>query len=269
MNENARVRDDQVEQTAPTRQPWELDYGHRSEDRPDPLREPYEPTQEELDLLYSQVPGHRWNGWRRLTGDEDYFAACSCGWRSTETDHLSPMLGQVKGHLDAVRAIRGWRPSARITPAPARDERERDASPRQIWQEHTQELYASVQSQQKLLAEALEDSTGLLSASEEQADRFVMALEHAVAEVGPEWPRPGAPARRAEVLQRRIERAKELRNGIVAAAAAMAAIAEEVALVHQDRETRHPSSTAEHQRLGGEASQPGRKAREGERTSSD
>ena len=75
-------------QAAEVRHQWELSYGHRREDWPDPLREPYEPAQDELDLLHSQVPGHRWNGWRRLTGDEDYYAACSCGWRSTETGYV-------------------------------------------------------------------------------------------------------------------------------------------------------------------------------------
>jgi hypothetical protein len=84
MDENARAREPE-QQTAKTRQLWERSYGHRHEDWSDPLREPYEPKQDELDLLYSQVSGHRWNGWRRLTGDEDYYAACSCGWRSTET----------------------------------------------------------------------------------------------------------------------------------------------------------------------------------------
>jgi len=29
----------------------------------------------------------------------------SCGWRSTDTDDESPMLRQVKDHLNAVRAF--------------------------------------------------------------------------------------------------------------------------------------------------------------------
>ena len=40
--------------------------------------------------------------------------------------------------------------------------------------------------------------------------------------------------RRAEALQRRADRAKEVRNHIVAAAGALAAIAEEVALLSLD-----------------------------------
>jgi len=87
MDEDARSREPE-EQDAGTRGLSEPGSGHRREDWPDPLREPYEPAQDELDLLHSQVPGHRWNGWRRLTGDEDYYAACSCGWRSTETGYV-------------------------------------------------------------------------------------------------------------------------------------------------------------------------------------
>ncbi len=66
MNENARAREPE-EQAAMTGRLRELSYGHRREDWPNPLREPYEPAQGEFDLLYSQVPGHRWNSWRRLT----------------------------------------------------------------------------------------------------------------------------------------------------------------------------------------------------------
>ena len=124
-NGNARVLE---EQAAETRRRWEFCHGHRRDDWPDPLKEPYEPTQHELDLLHSQVPGHRWSAWRCLTGDENYFAACSCGWRSTET---------------------------------------------------------------------------------------------------------------GSALQRRLERAKELRKGIASAASAMAVVAEEITWIHQDLETRH------------------------------
>ena len=90
-------------------------------------RTPYEPTPDELGLLHSRVPGHRWNGWRRLTGDEGYYAACSCGWRSTETGYVSPMLRQVQEHLDAVRAVRSWRAasgSAGTGPGRARERRQ-------------------------------------------------------------------------------------------------------------------------------------------------
>ena len=226
------------EQAAETRRLWESSYGHRHEDWPDPLREPYEPTQDELDLLHSQMPGHQWNGWRRLTGGEDYFAACSCGWRSTETRYVSPMLRQVKDHLDAVRAVRGWRPAAPTARAPGGDGPARGASQHGLLLERARELYASVESQQRRLSQALEQSTDLLSASEEQADRLVVTLEHAATRVAPEWAKTEASVRRAEALQRRADRARELRDGIVAAAGALAAIAEEVTLLNQDRKTR-------------------------------
>jgi hypothetical protein len=45
--------------------------------------------------------------------------------------------------------------------------------------------------------------------------------------------------RRAEALRRRADRARKVRNHIIAAAGALAAIAEEVALLNQDRETGH------------------------------
>ncbi len=123
MDENDKARA-LAEQAARSRRLWELSYGRRRGDRPDPLTESGELTQGELDLLISQVPGHRWDGWRRLTGDEDYYAACSCGWRSTETGEVSPMLVQVKDHLDAVRRSFGWRTSI---PAAAREESGPDA----------------------------------------------------------------------------------------------------------------------------------------------
>jgi hypothetical protein len=130
------------------------------------------------------------------------------------------MLRQIEEHLDAVQAVRGWRPSA--GPAEMRPD------------ERIRELYALVENQQRRLSQALEHSGDLLSASGDQAERFVAVLEHAAAKVAPEWARTGASVRSAEALQRRAERARELRNGIVAAAAAVAAIAEEVALVGQD-----------------------------------
>jgi len=142
------------------------------------------------------------------------------------------MLRQVKDHLDAVRAVRGWHPAARTKPTPGRAGQERDASQHQARQERTRELYASVESQQRRLSQELEQSTDLLSASEEQADRLVAALEHAAAQVAPEWAKTEASVRRAETLQHRAERARELRSGIVAAAAALAAITEEIAAIH-------------------------------------
>jgi hypothetical protein len=236
MNENSRVREPD-EQAASIRRLWELSYGHRHQDWPDPLREPYEPAQDELDLLRSQVPGHRWNGWRRLTGDEDYYAACSCGWRSTETGYVRPMLRQVQEHLDAVRAVRGWRSASEAVQAPDRAGRENDASRHDRRHQRARELYAAVESQQQRLAQALEHSTDLLAASEDQADRLAAALEHAAARVAPERATTEASVRRAEALQRRAGRAREVRNHIVAAAGTLAAIAEEIALLRQDRDT--------------------------------
>jgi hypothetical protein len=238
MDENTQAREPE-EQAAAAGRLSELGYGHRREDWPDPLREPYEPTQDELDLLHSQMPGHRWNGWRRLTGDQDYYAACSCGWRSTETGYVSPMLRQVQDHLDAVRAVRGQRPASRVAQAPGRAEHENDTIPHDLRQERARELYATVESQQRRLSQALEHSTDLLAASEDQAGRLAAAFQHAAARVAPEWARTEASVRRAEALRRRADRAKEVRDHIVAAAGVLAAIAEEVALLNQDRETGH------------------------------
>jgi hypothetical protein len=236
MDENARAREPE-EQVAETRRPREVSHGHWREDWPDRPREPSEPAQDELDLLHSQVPGHRWNGWRRLTGDEDYFATCSCGWRSAETGNVSPMLRQVQDHLDAVRAVRGWRPTPRTRQAPDQAGQEKGTSRHDLRQEHRRELWMEAESQQRRLSQALEHSTDLLSVTEEQADRLTAALQHAAARVAPEWARTEASVRRAEALQRRADRAKEVRDHIVAAAGALAAIAEEVALLSQDRET--------------------------------
>jgi len=238
MDEDARARKPE-EQAAEVRRQWELRYGQQREDWPEPLSEPYELARDELDLLHSQVPGHRWNGWRRLTGDEDYFAACSCGWRSTETGYASPMLRQVKDHLDAVRELRGLVPASRTASAPRRAGQESGGSQRGPLHERTRELYAAVKSQQSRLSQALEHSTDLLSASEDQADRLVTALQHAAAGVAPAWAATQDSVRRAEALQRRADRAKQIRNQIVAAAGALAAIAEEVALLNQHRETGH------------------------------
>ena len=246
MDENAEARDLE-EQAAITRQPP----GPGARTSLAPLGESCEPA---FDLLRGKAAGHRWDGWRRLTGDEAYFAACSCGWRSTETGCMSPMLRQVKEHLGAIRAIRGGRPSTRAAQAPARDERARDASQREMGpDERTRELYASVESQQGRLSQALEKSGDLLSASKDQADRFVAVLEYAAARVAPEWAKTGASVRREQALQCQVERVKEWRAGIVAAAGALAAVAEEVALAGQDLETRYRTGSAQDGRLAGEA----------------
>jgi hypothetical protein len=155
------------------------------------------------------------------------------------------MLRQVKEHLDAVRAIRGGRPSTRAAQTPARDERARDASLREMGSdERTRELYVSVESQQRRLSQALEQSGVLLSASKDQADQFVAVLEHAAARVAPEWAKTGASVQREQALQCQVERVKEWRSGIVAAAGALAAVAEEVALAGQDLETRYRTGSA-------------------------
>ena len=250
MEENAKARDPE-EQAVITRQRWEFSYGRRREDWPDPLPEGYEPARGQFEPPLGKVSGHRCDGWRRMTGDEGYFAACSCGWRSTETDHVSLMLGQVEEHLDAVRAVRGGRPSAQAAQAPGRKEREvglREKRP----DERTRELYTLVESQQVRLSRALEHSADLLSASQDQADRLVAVLEHAAARVAPEWAKTGAAVRREEALQRQAECAKGWSDGIVAAAGALAAIAHEVALAGQALETCYRGGSAEYRRLAGE-----------------
>jgi hypothetical protein len=258
MDENARARGHE-EQAVTAGQAWEFSHGHHREDWPDLLTGPCELAHDEFELLKGKAPGHRWEGWRRLAGDEGYFAACSCGWRSSETGDVSPMLRQVKEHLDAVRVVRGGRRSALTAQAPGRDERERSADRRGMRpDERTRELYASVDNRQRRLSQALEHSADLLSASEDQAGRFVAALEHAAAKVAPEWARTRDAVQREEALQRWAERAKELRNGIVAAAGALAAIAQEVTLAAQDLETGYRSGSAGSQHLGGEpAGRPG------------
>jgi hypothetical protein len=180
-------------------------------------------TQDELGLLNSQIPGHRWNGWCRLTGNEGYYAACSCGWRSTDTGHVSPMLRQVKDHLDAVRRSRGWRPSAW-----ARDESGPGAGQGEIVHlyQRARGLRATARGGQSRLARSLSHSADLLSASAEQADLLVTELER--------WrsARTGTSMSSAEILQHKVERARELRKAIVAAAAALAVITEEIADIH-------------------------------------
>jgi hypothetical protein len=98
-------------------------------------------------------------------------------------------------------------------------------------QERMRELYAAVESQQRYLFQVLGQSVDLLSASEKQADHLVVAFEHAAARVAPEWAKAEVLVRRAEALHHRAERARELRNGIVAAVAALAVITEESAAI--------------------------------------
>jgi len=69
----------------------------------------------------------------------------------------------------------------------------------------------------------------------------VAALQHAAANAAPGRAKTEASARRAQVLQRQAEHAKEVRSHIVAAAGTLAAIAEEVVMLHQHRATRRPS----------------------------
>ncbi len=250
MEENAKARDPE-EQAVITGQRWAFSYGHRREGWPERLPEGNEPAWGESGLPLGKMSGHRCDGWRRMTGDEGYFADCSCGWRTTGTGNVSLMLRQVEEHLDAVRAVRGGRPSARAAQAPGRDEREaalREGRP----DERTRELYALVESQQARLSRALERSADLVSASQDQAERFVAALEHAAARVAPEWAKTGAAVRCEEALQRQAERAKEWSEGIVAAAEALGAIAHEVALAGQDLETCYRSGSAEYRCLVGE-----------------
>lgn len=106
--------------------------------------------------------------------------------------------------------------------------------------------------QQRRLCQALERSADLLSASQEQAERFVVALEYAAAKVAPEWARTREAVQREEALLRRAERAKELRDGIVAAAGALAAMAGEVALASQDPGAGRQGGSAGYRHLGGE-----------------
>lgn len=240
MDVNGKARDLQ-EQAARTSHVRKLGTGYSWGDWRDSLIEPCEPTPDELELLQSQVAGHRWDGWRRLTGDEDYFAACSCGWRSSETGGVSPMLCQAKEHLAAVLQVRGGRPSTRV---PARDEGERDAGKREMRpDERPRELCVAVDGQQRRLSQSLRHSTDLLSACGAQADRLVAALERG------EWATTRASAQSAEAVQHKVGRARELRKAIIAAGTALAAIAEEVAWIDQDPGTRRPSD-AEYQLVG-------------------
>ena len=258
MDVNGKARD-LPGQAARTSHVRKLGTGYSWGDWRDSLTEPCAPTPDELELLQSQVAGHRWDGWRRLTGDEDYFAACSCGWRSSETGAVGPMLCQAKEHLAAVWQARGGRPSTRV---PARDEGERDASKREMRpDERARELCAAVDGQRKAPVSVSEALDGSAVCQRGQADRLVAALERG------EWAKTRASAPSAETVQHKVERARELRKAIVAAAAALAAIAEEIAWIDQDPGTRRPGSAAESQRMAGEASETAGTARQAGRTS--
>ena len=246
MDVNGKARDLQG-QAARTSHVRKLGTDYSWGDWRDSLTEPCAPTPDELELLQSQVAGHRWDGWRRLTGDEDYFAACSCGWRSSETGAVGPMLCQAKEHLAAVRHTRDGRPPTR---APARDEDERDASQHEMRpDERARELGAAANGQQRRLSQSPRYSTDLLSAGADQDGRLVAALERG------EWAKTRASAPSAATVQHKVERARELRKAILADAAALAAIAEEIALMDQDPGTRRPGGAPESQRMAGEASE--------------
>ena len=254
MDEHLKASD-LHEQATGTRRLGEPSHGPSHGDWPDPFADSGELTPDELDLLLGHVPGHRWDGWRRLTGDEDYYAACACGWRSPETGQVSLMLRQVKEHLDTVRQSRGGRPSRQ---APARGERGRDASQGEILalHRHAREYRASVQGQQMRLSQSLRHSSDLLSASADQADRLVAALERG------QWATAGATVQDAASVWHMVERAREMRKAIASAAAALAVMAEEIAWIHQGLETRHPRGSAGYQRLVGVASETAGTARE-------
>ena len=256
MDVNDKARDLR-EHAAKTKLLPEFGNGHRRGGWPDPLMAPYEPTPGQLGFLQSQVAGHRWHVGRCLSGDGDFSAACSCGWGCTETGSAGAILRQVEEHLDAVREICGGRPSTR---APARDER--DVGQGELRpDQRARELCAAVEGQQRRLSQALRHSTDLLSASADQADRLVAALE------GGKWAKTGASAQSAETVQLKVERARELRRTIFTAAAALAVIAEEVTWNHQDPKTRHPGGPAELQRMVGEVSETAGTARQAGRTS--
>jgi hypothetical protein len=110
--------------------------------------------------------------------------------------------------------------------------------------QRTRELCGSVERQRRRLSQALDQSGDLLSASKDQAGRFVAVLEHAAVRVAPAWAKTGASVRREQALQCQAERVKEWRCGIVAAAGALAAVAGEVALAGQDLETRYRAGSA-------------------------
>ena len=73
------------------------------------------------------------------------------------------------------------------------------------------------------LSRSVSHSADLLSAGAEQADRLVTELERG------QSAGTGASAPSSEIVQHKLERARELREAIVAGAAALAVITEEIA----------------------------------------
>lgn len=251
VDENDKARD-LPERAAKTRHLSELGDGHRREDWLDFLPEACEPTPGQPGSLQTQVAGHRWHVGRCLSGDEDFSAACSCGWGCTQTGSVAAMLGQVKEHLAAVRELPGGRPSPRV---PACSERKRKASQRAIRpHQRARELRAAVAGQQMRLSQSLRHSTDLLSACAGQADRLVASLK------GGECAKTTTSAHSAETARRKIERARELRKAISAAGVALAGMAQEAAWIDQDLETWRPGG-AECQPLVGVASETAGTAR--------
>ena len=254
-----------MDDSATARHPELSHQQERSDDRRGLLGQPYVPAQEDLDLLQNHTAGHHW---RRLTSVEGYFAACSCGWGSVETDHLGPMLGQVKDHLEAARQAH-TRPPTSTPPVPAPGQPERGADqPKALASERgheaiqrgmrpderAQEPGAIAGSQQKRLM-VTERSNDLLPASGECRE---VALTRAQIR---------ASAQSVGGLQRQLDHAKKLRKRIAAAAAALAMIEEEIGWVAW---AHHPSGSAdEYSRIIDEASKSAGQAREAERTFSD
>ena len=110
--------------------------------------------------------------------------------------------------------------------------------------ERTRELYASVESQQRRLSQALEQSGDLLSATRTRPISSRAVLEHAAAE-RTECGKDQAHLCGANRLCNAIgDTVKEWRSGIVAAAGALAVVAGEVALAGQDLETRYRTGPA-------------------------
>ena len=245
MDETAKARDLE-EQIARARQQDEESY-EPVEGWRNPSGTSSGLTQYELGMLYSQMAGHRWHAWRLLNGEEDhYFAACSCGWRSFEAHSLGLVLGDTRDHLDGVRVSHGYRRAASAAQVPDRGERESDAGQHEMRPgERAAELHASMERQQERLARTTEHFEEELAANREQADRRVAVLEREAERVAQERKETPASAQRAEALQRQLERARELRNGIASAAAAAAVAAEEITWIHQDMKTRHPGTARE------------------------
>ena len=255
-----------MDDSAKTRQPELRHEQERSDYWRDLLAEPYVPALDDLDLLQNHTAGHDCH---RLTSVEGYFAACSCGWGSIETDYLGPMLRQVKDHLDTARQAH-TAPSTSTTAAPAPDQPEHDANQpeaitnervheaigREMWpDEGARELGALAESQQKPLLQAVGRSHDPLPSGAQCLDHGEAALTRAEIR---------ASAQSVCGLQRELGHAKELRKRIAATAAALAMIEEEIAWVAW---AHHPSaSTEEYRRITDEASKSAGQARETERT---